>query len=65
MWSTRKLFDTSSSWLPTLSNSTPSAFITSIVGSSAWTSTSNGQPAKLSPAAKKTEFCFPALRFFR
>ena len=56
MWSTRKLFEMSSSWLPTLENSTPSAFSTSIVGSSACASTSNGQPEKLSPSAKKIEF---------
>jgi hypothetical protein len=45
--------------LPTLENSTPSAFSTSIVGSSACASTSNGQPEKLSPSEKKIEFCLP------
>ncbi len=55
MWSTRKLFDTSSSWLPTLENSMPNAFSASIVGSSACTSTSNGHPEKLSPSENRIE----------
>jgi hypothetical protein len=51
--------------LPTLVNSTPSAFSASMVGSSACASTSNGQPEKLSPSAKKIEFRWPARMLLR